>query len=54
MVQSGLANAQTNLDAQAKQLSDVEYWVQNLYGKMEPLNKLIQLIGRKKQAVLGL
>jgi hypothetical protein len=33
IVQSGLANAQTNLDAQAKQLSDVEYWIKNLFDK---------------------
>lgn len=34
MVQSDLATAQTNLASQEKELSDVEYWVKNLYGKI--------------------
>ncbi len=33
LMQSALTSAQTNLDAQQTKLSDVEYWVQNLYQK---------------------
>jgi septal ring factor EnvC (AmiA/AmiB activator) len=29
-----LESAQTNIDAQRKQIADVEYWVQNLFSKM--------------------
>jgi hypothetical protein len=33
IVQTNLDIAQSNLDAQAKQITDVEYWVKNLYAK---------------------
>ena len=33
-LQSSLLTTQTNLDAQEKKIAGVEYWVQNLYGKM--------------------
>lgn len=34
LLQGSLATAQTNLFAQQKKIEDVEYWIQNLYGKM--------------------
>ena len=50
MLQNQLLDTTTNLDSQAKKLSDIEYWVNNLYTKMttesytfSDTNNLIQI-----------
>jgi len=52
VVHSNLLTVQTNIEAQEKKISDIEYWVENLYGKMT--NESFSILDKDRVTLLSL